>query len=184
MTDKTIIILVGPSGSGKTSIGQVLEKKSAPRLVTTTTRETRAGEKEGIDYYFRDFSTADKDQFVEQTVYNNNRYGLTKAEVESMLAKHDIVHVSLDKNGAEALQEAYPKESFVVFVKITEDEMVKRMKKRGDKKEEIKERLAFAKKTDELNAPEIADLTIQNINIEESADKILNQLAKKRALKS
>ena len=82
-----MIILVGPSGSGKTSIGKVLEEQSIPRLVTTTTRPAREGETEGVDYYFRDFSKEDMKEFIEQTVYNNNRYGLTKAEVSSMLEK-------------------------------------------------------------------------------------------------
>ena len=97
MKNKKIIVLVGPSGSGKTSIGQILEQKGIPRLVTTTTRPARLGEVDGTDYYFRDFTEQDMDEFVEQTIYNKNRYGLTKAEVESMLEKNDLVHVSLDK---------------------------------------------------------------------------------------
>ncbi|MDN6731768.1 MAG: guanylate kinase, partial [Atopostipes suicloacalis] len=54
MANKKIIILVGPSGSGKTSIGKVLEEKSIPRLITTTTRKARVGEIDGRDYYFED----------------------------------------------------------------------------------------------------------------------------------
>lgn len=171
-----MIILVGPSGSGKTSIGKVLEEQSIPRLVTTTTRPAREGETEGVDYYFRDFSKEDMKEFIEQTVYNNNRYGLTKAEVSSMLEKHNIVHVSLDKKGAKALKKNYPKESFVVFVKITEDEMIKRMRKRGDSERQINERVIFAKETDELNPPPETDLIIKNENIKDSAKLIMDNL--------
>lgn len=176
MKNKKIIILVGPSGSGKTSIGEVLEERSIPRLVTTTTRAARAEEIDGLDYYFRDFSEVNMDKFVEQTIYNKNRYGLTKAEVHSMLEKYDIVHVSLDKSGADALKKAYPKESFVVFVKITENEMIKRMQKRGDSEEQINERVVFARETDELLPAKETDLTIRNIDIEESAQMIINHL--------
>lgn len=178
MKNKKIIVLVGPSGSGKTSIGQILETKGIPRLVTTTTRQARIGEVDGIDYYFRDFSALDIDEFVEQTIYNKNRYGLTKAEVESMLAEHDIVHVSLDKQGALALEKAYPAETYIVFVKITEEEMIERMQKRGDSEAQINERVLFCRKTKELLPPEQTDLIIRNIDLEDSAQTILDELAK------
>lgn len=177
MTTKKIIILVGPSGSGKTSIGQMLEKKSIPRLVTTTTRSARDGEFEGVDYYFRDYSEMKMDDFVEQTVYNENRYGLTKAEIQSMLEKYNIVHVSLDKQGAEALKKAYPDESFIVFVEITENEMIERMRNRGDSEKQIEERVAFAQKTKEFLPPEKVDLKIKNIRVEDSAQIIVDHLA-------
>lgn len=183
MSDKTIIILVGPSGSGKTSIGEILEKYSIPRLVTTTTRSARLGEKDGVDYYFRDFSKMDQNKFIEQTVYNKNRYGLTKDEVQQMLQQHNVVHVSLDKAGAQALKEAYPKESIVVFVKISEDEMIERMKKRGDSQRQIDERIAFARETEELLVPAEADLVIENIDVRDSAKKIISYLEEERAIK-
>lgn len=176
MTNKKIIILVGPSGSGKTSIGEVLEENFIPRLVTTTTRAARPGEVEGIDYYFRDLSEMDPNKFVEQTFYNKNRYGLTKDEVHSKLEEHKIVHVSLDRKGSKAVKEKYPNESFVVFVKITEDEMIERMEKRGDSKSQIKERVHFARENDELIVPKEADLVIKNKNVKESAKKIIDYL--------
>lgn len=178
MKNKKIIVLVGPSGSGKTSIGQILEGKGIPRLVTTTTRSARIGEVDGVDYYFRNFSKLDMDEFVEQTIYNKNRYGITKKEVESMLEKHDMVHVSLDKQGADVLAETYPEETFLVFVKITEEEMVRRMKNRGDTIDQINERVLFSRKTEELLPPEQTDLIIRNIDLEDSAQTILAQLSK------
>lgn len=179
MENKKIIVLVGPSGSGKTSIGHILETKDIPGLVTTTTRKERPGEVDGVDYYFRKFSELDRDEFVEQTVYNGNRYGLTKAEVESMLERNDVVHVSLDKKGAEVLKKVYPEEAFIVFVKIYEEDMVERMKKRGDSKEQIEARVQFCRKTDEFKEPEYADLIVRNIDLEETAQIIANHVLEK-----
>lgn len=176
MADKKIIILVGPSGSGKTSIGKKLEEKSIPRLVTTTTRSARSNEIDGKDYYFRKPSEMEKDDFVEQTIYNENQYGLTKDEISTKLKKHDRVHVSLDKNGARAVKEKYPKESFIIFVKIKEEEMVKRMKKRGDSKMQIQERLSLAQATKELVPLEEADLVIRNKEIDETVKEIMNHI--------
>lgn len=178
MENKKILVLVGPSGSGKTSIGEILEEKGIPRLVTTTTRTARAGEVDGVDYYFRDFSAADKADFVEQTIYNKNRYGLTKAEVETMLEKNDLVHVSLDKQGADALEKVYPTETYIVFVKITEEEMIERMKKRGDSQDQINERVHYCRETKELLPPKQTDLIIRNIELEESAQTILGEVLK------
>lgn len=176
MTKKKIIVLVGPSGSGKTSIGEVLTKRGIPRLVTTTTRPPRESEKNGVDYYFRDFSEVEMDEFVEQTVYNGNRYGLTRAEVNSMLEKFDVVHVSLDRHGAEAVKEVYPKEAFVIFVPISEEEMIRRMQLRGDSPAEINERIAFSRKTNELTPPPDTDLIVENIEVEETAEKIIHSV--------
>lgn len=182
MTGKRIIVMVGPSGSGKTSIGRVLTQKGIPRLVTTTTRDPRPGEKNGIDYYFREFSELDIDDFVEQTIYNGNRYGLTKAEIEGKLEKHDVVHVSLDKNGAKAICEIYPDEAYIVFVSISEDEMIRRMQIRGDSEEEIQQRIAYSRETDELTPPEFTDLSIINKDIEKTADKILDHVMNKNEI--
>lgn len=172
MTDKCIIVLVGPSGSGKTSIGDVLSLQGISKLVTTTTRKPRFGEENGVDYYFREFSELDSDAFVEQTIYNGNRYGLTKDEVDRSLERHNVVHVSLDQSGAEAVKVAYPEETCIVFVSITEEEMVRRMKNRGDTADEIQSRIDFCRRTNELTPLSITDLEIINEDIEESAQRI------------
>jgi guanylate kinase len=179
MTSRQIIVLVGPSGSGKTSIGKILSESGIPRLITTTTREPRDGEKDGVDYYFREFTELDSDDFVEQTIYNGNRYGLTKKEVTTMLEKYDRVHVSLDQNGAEAVSEAFPEEACVVFISITEEEMIRRMKIRGDSPEEIKDRINFSRKTNELKPPEITDLVVINDNINDAAKDIIENVVEK-----
>ena len=178
MTDRKIIVIVGPSGSGKTSIGKILSENGFPRLTTTTTRGIRAGEQEGIDYYFKDSHEMTPEDFVEQTVYNNNLYGLTKDEVATMLSEHDIVHVSLDKSGAKFVKKAFPNETFTVFVKITEDEMIERMQRRGDPQEKIAERLKFSRATNELDPPKEVDLIVEIIDVKQTAQQIIDAVLK------
>jgi guanylate kinase len=172
--DKKIIVIVGPSGSGKTSIGEILTANGIPRLTTSTTRPARNGEKDGVDYYFKDFDEMNPEDFVEQTVYNKKIYGLTKNEVTDMLNKYDIVHVSLDKSGAEAVKKAYPNETFTVFVSVTEDEMIERMRLRGDSPENIKARIKFSRATNELIPPEDADLIVRNVDVEKTAQQVID----------
>ncbi|WP_161878520.1 guanylate kinase [Alkalibacterium sp. MB6] len=178
MNNKRIIVLVGPSGSGKTTIGTELSKRGIPKLVTTTTRKPRPGEKEGVDYYFRRPEDLKRDDFIEQTTYNHRIYGLTKAEVEQSLAIHDTVHVSLDKHGARAMKEAYPQETLIVFIFVSIEEMEKRMEARGDVGSKIYERLLFSKETDELRPIEEADIIIENKSIESSVEEILEEVKK------
>jgi guanylate kinase len=54
-----LLMVVGPSGSGKTAIINRLHLKY---IVSHTTRDLRADEKEGIDYYFRQ----DYDQIINE----------------------------------------------------------------------------------------------------------------------
>lgn len=179
MANKRIIVMVGPSGSGKTSIGDVLSQNGVPRLITTTTRNPRVGEVDGVDYYFREFSELEIDDFVEQTIYNGNRYGLTKEEVQNQLESFDTVHVSLDQSGAEAVLKAFPDEACIIFVSITEEEMIRRMEKRGDSAEAIQERIRFSRETNELTPPDFVDLMLINDDIKKSAHNILDYIKNK-----
>lgn len=170
---KFIIVLVGPSGSGKTSLGSELTKAGYPKLVTTTTRSRRPGEQEGEDYYFRAASELEADDFVEQTVYNNHMYGLTKAEVQEALAHHDIVHVSLDRNGVHALSRQYPDIAVTCFITISEEEMARRMAKRGDSPRKINERISFCREIGELTPPQETDYVIENNHFQQAVNELL-----------
>lgn len=170
---KKIIVLVGPSGSGKTTIGEALKKNGLRKLVTTTTRKPRPGEKDGVDYYFREKDQLDSSEFIEQTTYNDNIYGLTKSEVENALEDHDVVHVSLDRNGSKVMKEEFPDIATILFITVTEEAMAERMKKRGDSEAKIAERLAHCNTTGELLPPEEADYKINNNDIDKTVDEIL-----------
>lgn len=172
-SEKRILVFVGPSGSGKTTVGNELSKRGIKKLVTTTTRPPREGEVDGQDYYFAKAEELDPEDFVEQTVYNDNTYGLTRKEVETALEEYDIVHVSLDQNGAIAMRKAYPEETRIIFFEISEAKMAERMRKRGESEETIAKRLAFGRETQENIPPNGTDLIVQNIHVEDTAETIL-----------
>lgn len=169
---KRILVLVGPSGSGKTTVGEEMTRRGLRKLVTTTTREPRAGEVDGRDYYFLKFEKLNPEDFIEQTVYNGNTYGLTRKEVKNALKEEDVVHVSLDQNGAIAMKKAYPEETCVIFFEISEKEMIDRMRRRGDSEEKVSERLTFSRETQENIPPNGTDLIVQNINVEDTVQTI------------
>lgn len=173
-THNKILIFVGPSGSGKTTIGEKLSELGYKKLVTTTTRKPRSGESEGVDYYFREKHELNDGDFIEQTQYNQRIYGLTKKEVENSLDKNSIVHVSLDRNGAKAMKEEYAAEAVVIFITISQEEMINRMQKRGDSEAVIQERIDHCNEIGELDPPEETDFIVQNHDMKKAVAEILN----------
>lgn len=165
---KKIFILVGPSGSGKTTLGAYLKSIGIPELVSHTTRKKRNGEINGISYYFiskEEFNNLEK---IEYTNYDNNFYCLSKKEVEEKLHKYNNVFTITDINGVEQIKKKYPNETVAIFIETTIEEMIDRMKKRGDSKEKIADRIAHAIINDELENGKYCDYTIRNDDLEKA----------------
>jgi guanylate kinase len=84
--NKVVITLTGPSCSGKTTIEAELTRRGMHRTISTTSRAPRAGEFDGIAYHFVTrplFERMWKEgELVEYVQYENNYYGLSRAEFE------------------------------------------------------------------------------------------------------
>ncbi len=144
---KKIFIITGPSASGKNS---VLEGVSAAlplvRLITTTTRPPRAGEKEGRDHYFvsaQHFKTLlAKGQLLEWNQFAGHFYGSTKKEFRRVAQKGRSLILELDPKGAGKLKKLWPRKAVVIFLTATESELKRRLIQRGGlSPREIDERL-------------------------------------------
>lgn len=135
-----MIILTGPSASGKTEIAKMLISLfKYQKFVTTTTRQKRAGEIDGKDYYFiseEEFLNKIKeDAFIEYTVYNNNYYGSYKKE------KADNKILIVEPNGLKAFQKLNDPHMISFFIDSDEKERYQRMLKRGDDISDINRRI-------------------------------------------
>lgn len=135
-----MIIITGASASGKSLAAKNLELHYGfKKAITTTTRELREGEVDGVDYFFitkEEFEKRLKEgKFVEHTLYNNNYYGCGVDQVA------DDRVIVVDPNGLHSFLKLN-KENIVTFLLTCSDEVrEKRMIGRGDKKEKIEERL-------------------------------------------
>jgi guanylate kinase len=164
-----MIILVGASASGKTELAKILYQNFGyQKCITSTTRNPRIHENDGIDYHFLSvdaFKKLEQDnQFVEVTQYQNQFYGIQKKDV-----KKDGI-VILDPSGANTLIHKLKDQVFLVYVEAKEEIRRIRMQERKDKKEVIENRILGDRLVFNEKSLERIDLIIIN-----ETDSLLNQ---------
>ena len=117
-----MLVLSSPSGAGKTTLSRkLLERDPNVTLsVSMTTRSQRAGEREGLDYFFvsgDDFDTAVRNkQFLEHATVFDHRYGTPKAPVMEALRRGRDVLFDIDWQGTQQLRERAREDLVSVFV--------------------------------------------------------------------
>jgi len=137
-----MIVLVGASASGKTELAKFLYKKyNYHKVVTTTTRLPRTGEKNGVDYHFltqTEFKKLElENAFIEVSSYNSHWYGIQKKDVDIQGV------VIVEPNGANALVDKIGNDAYVVYVETSEMTRMNRMLQRGDQLSKVHERVRF-----------------------------------------
>src|SRR5688572_12817880 len=108
IADGHVVIISGPSGAGKsTVVNRLLEACKLPlaKSICATTRPSRQGEADGVDYHFlsRDefFARRDRGEFLEhKEVFGQGRwYGTLKSEVTTGLNAGKWVVLEIDVEG-------------------------------------------------------------------------------------
>lgn len=110
-----VVVLVGASGTGKTSIARAMaEKDGWVHAITTTTREPRKWEQDGVDYYFVSREEFEAKlvagEFYEVTEYNGNLYG--SPALDAVGSGNSIL--ILDLHGAQEYLNMLEEQVFVV----------------------------------------------------------------------
>lgn len=145
-----LLILTGKTASGKdTILGRLLRKyPNLRKVVTTTSRKPRQGEKIDLDYHFitRDEFQQKKDrgEFIEFVDYGGKLYGTTKTELAD-LGKIDLIW-RIDPSRAANIRELITENvladrPIVIYVSASDDVIIQRLKKRGLPPKEIKKRM-------------------------------------------
>jgi len=175
----SIFVVSGPSGSGKTSLcKEMCQRVEATHLsVSTTTREKREGEEDGIDYFFvsrEEFLKAiDENDFLEWAEVHGNFYGTRRSDVEKALAKGETVVFDIDVQGHKAIREIYPEITTSVFVTTRNMEvLVQRLKGRGTDSSEVIERRVL-NALGEMKQIKEYDYLIVNETFDESLDSLI-----------
>lgn len=143
-----LIVISGFSGVGKsTVISHMFDAMPNLRFsVSCTSRKPRAGEKEGIDYYYvteEEFARkVENNEFVEYTRTFTNCYGTLKSEIDRLLSKGYDILLDINSVGAKNIKKVYP-DAVTVFINPPSlEELKKRLVGRGSETpDSLKKRL-------------------------------------------
>lgn len=172
-----LLILSAPSGAGKTSLAHALVEQLPNTIMSTshTTRKRRAGEKEGLDYYFVDddkFSRmVESGEFLEHAEVYNYRYGTGKRAVKDQLESGKNVLLDIDWQGGQQVRSALPDVLSVSILPPSVEELEQRLRSRAqDSEETIQRRMSLA--IAEMRHCHEADFIVLNDDFESALDDL------------
>ena len=170
-----ILVLSGPSGAGKSTIINHASSEIGEYYfsISTTTRQPREGEKDGVDYYFvtrEEFEEGIKaGDFLEYATVHGNYYGTSLKPVKQALLEGKLVIFDIDVQGHRLVRAKMG--DYVTSVFITPPtllELEKRLYARStDDDSIIKRRVENAK--EEITAVGEFDFVIINDTVKEAS---------------
>jgi len=147
-----VVVVTGPSGAGKGTLERVLLER-IPELelaVSATTRERRASESDGREYWFispgKFRERVENGEFLEWVTYvSGNRYGTLRSEIDRIRGEGKVPLLDLETDGAIHVRDSVPG-SVTVFVDApTVAELERRLRERATESSgEVEDRVRLA----------------------------------------
>jgi guanylate kinase len=169
--------VAAPSGAGKSTITRALLAGEAglSLSISVTTRAPRVGEREGVDYFFRDQAQFDdmvaRRDLLEWAGKFGRSYGTPRAPVEAALAAGQDVAFDIDWQGHRQLRSAMPGDVVSVFILPPSIEQLDaRLRGRGDAPAEIERRMHAAR--EEMSHWREFDHVVVNAHLATAIDEV------------
>ena len=174
----SILIISGPSGSGKSSLmNKMFESIDEIHFsISTTTRDVRDGEKEGVNYYYISKDDFKKDiedgMFLEWARVHDNYYGTSLKPILKALHQGKLVVFDIDVQGHKIAREKFGNLITSVFLTTKNQNVLQeRLLNRGtDCSEVIEKRINNA--VSEMTRIREYDYILINDNFEETLVKL------------
>ncbi|KLE03716.1 guanylate kinase [Aliarcobacter butzleri] len=182
MNDKkgAILIISGPSGCGKSTLLKEVYKNISDYYfsISTTTREPRIGEVNGVDYFFVSKKEFEEDikkgNFLEYAKVHDNYYGTSLKPIIKALNEGKLVIFDIDVQGHHLVRKKMNDSVTSVFIttpslKVLEERLNNR---NSDSLEVIEKRVKNAKK--EIEFFDEYDYFIVNDNLASASNELVS----------
>ncbi|PND40576.1 guanylate kinase [Leuconostoc mesenteroides] len=181
-----LIVLSGPSGVGKGTVRKAIFEEESIDFqysISATTRQPRAGEVDGEDYFF-----VTREQFeekinngdmLEYAKYVSNYYGTPKSFIDETLTSGRDVFLEIDVQGALQVKSKMP-EGIYIFLTLPDLANLRdRLVGRGtDSADVIEKRVAAAR--DELKMMINYDYAVENDVVSNAVERIKSIITAER----
>ena len=182
-----LFTIVGPTGVGKNALmnDAIKHLPVLRQMPTATTRPRREGEQQGRERLFVSRSEFERmiteDALLEwQEVHPNRLYGVPRQALEDAFKNGLYLIADIDVLGATYIRSLYPENVILIFVQPTSvQELIKRMRTRGDDKEDIPTRLKRVAM--EMAYVPVADHVVVNDNFQKAAKRFRTIVAQELA---
>jgi len=175
-----MVVLSGPAGVGKDSVLGGLRERGVPFhfVVTTTARDPRPGEVDGVDYHFVTPEAFERlvreGALLEHALPYGQQKGVTKAEVRRALSSGLDAIMRLDVQGAASIRRDYPQAVSIFLAPPSREALARRLRDRGyDSEEQLQERLQAC--LGEIDR--VAEFDYVVVNHEDRLDEAVDQVA-------
>lgn len=173
-----LIVLSGPSGVGKGTVRKEIFSQNDANFqysISMTTRRPRAGEVDGVDYFFKskeEFEELIKqDKLLEWAEYVGNYYGTPVDYVEQTLTEGRDVFLEIEVQGALQVRKAFPEGLFIFLAPPSLNELKNRIVTRGTESQElIDNRMKVAK--EEIIMMDAYDYVVENDRVDLACERI------------
>lgn len=173
-----LVVISGPSGVGKGTIRKALFQIPDNNFcysVSMTTRKPRAGEVDGVDYFFvtrEQFEQAIREgKLLEYAEFVGELYGTPLFYIEQKMSEGKEVIIEIEVQGALQVREKMPDAVFVFIVPPSKKALEDRLKNRGTETDStIQQRLMKAER--EYNLAYKYDYIVVNDDVKNAADRI------------
>jgi len=173
-----LFVISAPSGAGKSTITRriISLRPEIILSVSCTTRQPRAGEKDGVAYHFvtkeRFGEMIGQGEFLEYAEYVGEFYGTPKKPVCEWLDSGTDVLLEIEVRGARQVMAKAPDATTIFIVPPDMQELERRLRgRRSEPEEKLASRLAEARQ--ELQEKEFYKHIVVNDDVPRAAEEIL-----------